>query len=233
MRRVPARSCSVCGASFGRFARRGPRGTERDLCPSCGSRRRHRLLWLYLERETDLGRRPARVLQFAPEEGSARRLGSAPGVAYVTADLEPGRAELTADITALDMPDAAYDVVLCVHVLEHVPDDRAALREVFRVLAPGGWAILQVPLFAERTDEDQSITDPAERLRRFGQEDHVRVYGRDFLDRVREAGFSLEVIQMRDRVSRFDQWRYGLRYADPAITALPATWEVYRASAPR
>jgi SAM-dependent methyltransferase len=224
LRALPLRACPVCDARFARFAP-SHRG-ERSACPRCGSLQRHRLAWLYLR-----PRLPAagRVLHLAPEEGLRRRLAALPGIEHVGADLEPRPGDLAIDLTATGLADASFDVVLCIHVLEHIPDDRAALREIARVLRPGGWALVQVPLLRERTDEDPAVTDPAQRLARFGQVDHVRVYGYDFLDRVHEAGLRVTVVDMRALLGRWTRWRCGLGYADRALDRLPAAWEVYRA----
>lgn len=133
------------------------------------------------------------MLHVAPEYTLSRRLRALANLNYLSIDLSSHRAMRKMDLTALDLDDASLDVILCSHVLEHIPDDRLAMRELHRVLRPGGWAILQVPLDPERalTYEDASITDPAERLAHFGQEDHVRIYGRDYPDRLREAGFTV------------------------------------------
>ena len=118
-------------------------------------------------------------------------------VRYVTSDLNPRRGEVVADITALPFPEAAFDVVLCSHVLEHVDDDHGALAEIVRVLRPGGTALLLVPFekSLEETYEDPTITSPSEREKAFRQYDHVRLYGRDFTDRVRAAGLEVEIDQ--------------------------------------
>ena len=209
-----ARWCPVCETE----SRRGfdaLRGREDAVCPTCGSLERHRLLWLFLERHTDLLARPLRVLHIAPEGGIGRRLQALEGVDYLSGDLEPGAAMEVVDVTRIRHPDASFDAVLCNHVLEHVPDDRAAMRELRRVIRPDGWAVIQVPMLSERTDEDPGVTDPAERLRRFGQEDHVRIYGRDFLDRLREAGWAPEVHVMRDELAPEERERMGLAHHLP------------------
>ena len=114
-----------------------------------------------------------------------------PNLDYVSADWASPRAKLKMDVTDIQCEDNTFDVILTNHVLEHVPDDRKAMRELHRVLKPGGFAILQSPLNKkfEKTYEDPSITDPKERRKAFGQEDHVRVYGRDYKERLEEAGF--------------------------------------------
>ena len=121
----------------------------------------------------------------------------------MTCDLVPGRGDLAIDITRIDLPDSSFERVLCSHVLEHVPDDRQALAELHRVLAPGGIAIVNVPmdLRLERTDEDPTVTDPEERRWRYWQEDHVRLYGRDFRLRLEEAGFEVEHVRPTDTLT--------------------------------
>jgi SAM-dependent methyltransferase len=180
----------ICGRSFRAFAR-GPRRRPQAYCPACGSTERHRVLWLYLERRIGLDRL-GRVLHIAPEPGIAERLARCPGVTYLTADVVPGRAMVAADLTSLPFDDASFDLAICNHVLEHIPDDLAAMRELRRVLVPGGLLAAQAPVDARRavTFEDWSVTDPDERERVFFQKDHVRIYGRDFADRLRRAGFS-------------------------------------------
>jgi ubiquinone/menaquinone biosynthesis C-methylase UbiE len=98
------------------------------------------------------------------------------------------------DITNIPIDDDTYDTVICNHVLEHIPNDIKALKELFRVIKPGGWGSIQVPIKGDITDEDLSITDPEERTKRYGQSDHVRQYGKDFIDRLPLAGFTVSVI---------------------------------------
>jgi SAM-dependent methyltransferase len=224
---VPLRRCPACRQSFARFALSNAEIGERRACPRCGSRQRHRMLAIYLERHTDLLDRAQDVLHVAPEAGLRERLRTLHGGRYVTTDIEPGRADIAADIAALPFTDDSFDVVLCLHVLEHVADDRAALRELRRVLRPSGWSIVQVPVLRAATIEDPQERDPGERLRRFGQDDHVRVYGADFFDRLREAGLNPDVVDMRPELSRWGRWRLGLGYRHPEIRDLPAAWQVH------
>jgi SAM-dependent methyltransferase len=148
------------------------------------------LVWDFFRRETNLfDSRSKKMLHVAPEPCLSARLRALPNVDYVSADLMDPAAMVVLDITNIQYPDHSFDVVYCSHVMEHVPEDRKAMREFFRFLKPNGWAVLMVPIEAAVTFEDPSITDPAERERVFGQNDHVRIYGLDFVERLREAGF--------------------------------------------
>lgn len=200
----------ICG---GHFAALLPttKGRANAWCPRCKSSERHRLLWLYLERETSILRDPVRVLHMAAEPGLSRRLKSLPNVDYTSADLFDNQSMVRADITDLPFDDASFDVVLCNHVLEHIDDDQQAMRELSRVLRPQGCAIMQHPvdLGRETTYEDPSVTDPVERDRVFFQHDHVRIYGRDFEARLRANGFGdIEKHRYQDSVSPEDRELY-------------------------
>jgi len=204
------RRCACCSGRFAEFEPYGRPPRPGARCPGCGALERHRELCARIE---DLITPTERVLHFAPEACIERVLRPRQA-RYVTTDMQAevlvllgGGAEevrpvdVQADITRLPFRDGEFDVVLVNHVLEHVPDDRAALRELHRVLTPGGRALMQHPMpGVSRTIEDSSVTDPADRLREFGQEDHVRVYAEsDFRARVREAGFVSSVIRTRTR----------------------------------
>lgn len=159
-------------------------------------------MWLYLGHCGALaGGRVERVLHFAPEPFLEKRLASLPGCEYVTTDIEPGRAMVAADITNLPFPACSFDIVICSHVLEHIPDDAAAIRELHRVMADGGWGLLMVPLRVGPTFEDDSVTAPADRALLFGQSDHVRIYGDDFGSRLEDAGFFVDVVRPQDLCS--------------------------------
>lgn len=200
-------TCPLCERSFRKLLANG-------ICPCCRSLERHRFLWLYLAEEWRKRPRPLEVLlHFAPEYCLQNRLASDPRVAgYLTTDLTAPEAEVHTDITSMKFPNGAFDAVICCHVLEHIPADRTAMRELVRVLRPGAVAYIQVPLNWEssQTDEDPDITDPEERLRRFGQVDHVRVYGRDFPDRLHAAGFEVTEIKAANLFSVAQMAYYGI-----------------------
>jgi SAM-dependent methyltransferase len=162
--------------------------------------------------EMHLGDGPRKILHFAPELQIARRLAALPAVEYITADLAPGNAMEQIDMTDIPKPDGSFDLVIVNHVLEHIPDDRAAIAEIARILRPGGIFLTMHPVMETATTfEDETIVVPEERLQHFGQEDHVRVYGQDFVKRLTDAGFSVDVIRYSDEVaSPADRERYGL-----------------------
>ncbi|WP_333504442.1 TylF/MycF/NovP-related O-methyltransferase [Nitratidesulfovibrio sp. 1201_IL3209] len=202
--------CPICGGNTAFRAFGTPLRLE-ALCPECTSLERHRSLWLFLERYTSFFASPGlRMLHFAPEVCLERHFRKLLGDGYVTADLLDPRADVQADITALRFADASFDVVLCSHVLEHVPDDRKAMRELYRVLTGDGVAIVMVPLRGDATDEDLSVTDREERARRYGQSDHVRYYGMDIMDRLREAGFEVSHVDTGSLFSRAESARMRL-----------------------
>jgi SAM-dependent methyltransferase len=172
-------------------------GTQRNnvLSPSTLSLERHRLLWLYLQNETDFftATEKKNVLHFAPEQEFYKRFKKQKNIQYTTTDLFSPLADIKADICNLPFEDNQYDVIFCNHVLEHIPDDTKAMQELYRVLKPGGMAILQIPQDLNRatTFSDDSITDEKERATIFGQYDHVRVYGRDYFNKLRSIGFTV------------------------------------------
>lgn len=186
--------CPCCGGSFRMFLTSSVHHRANSMCPRCLSLERHRLLWLYLTEKTNFFSAPLKVLHFAPELCFAkfRRLSN---LDYTAADLNSPLAAEVIDITAIPYPDSTFDVILCNHVLEHIPDDRLAMRELYRVLKPEGWAILQSPLNPSQaiTFEDPAINTPEQREQYYGHHDHKRLYGQDYKDRLSEAGFHVTV----------------------------------------
>ena len=187
--------CPVCGSTFRKFLPYGRlKSRSNALCPHCLSLERHRAIWLYLQEKTDFFSADAKMLHIAPELCFMDRFEKMKNLDYLTADIESPLAKLKMDIHDIPLEDASIDVIFCNHVLEHVDDDIRALEEMRRVLRPGGWAILQIPFFyplRETTYEDRSITDPKEREIAFGQDDHVRMYGKDYGQRLASAGFDV------------------------------------------
>jgi hypothetical protein len=198
--------CNICGRNLRRFRfekitkvtdecwrARGLEPAEAE-CPFCASRPRHRTAFIYLKQQTDLfDGKPKRMLHIAPEPSLGPVFQAIPNIDYISGDLDPTKAMVQMDITDIHFPDNSFDVIYCSHVLEHVPDDRKAMRELARVLKPTGWAMLAVPIFSDKTFEDPSIKTAADRERVYGQWDHVRMYGSDFVDRLRESGFDVTV----------------------------------------
>ena len=166
------------------------------LSPSTLSLERHRLLWLYLKSETDFFKTHKKVLHFAPEQAFYSRFRQMKNLNYTTTDLNSPLADVKADICNLPFEDNTYDVIFCNHVLEHIPDDIKAMQELYRVLKKGGMGIFQIPQDLNRdvTFEDNSITDRKERAKIFGQYDHVRIYGKDYFDKLRSVGFKVDEV---------------------------------------
>lgn len=190
--------CPLCGGRWTGFKDDWNRADA--LCWRCGSHERHRAQWLLFESRPELLGSATRLLHFAPEYCLRRRLvraGLAEGFTYVTADLDPRGVDLSLDITGMDLPDGAFDAVVCSHVLEHVADDRAAMRELRRITQLGGWCLVSVPLDLTRkhTHEDSAMSTEQDRLREFWQADHVRLYAPDIEGRLAAAGFEVEVIR--------------------------------------
>ena len=188
-------TCPCCGGHFRKFLTAGLRPRPNAECPRCGSAERHRLLWLYLKNRTRLFSDKIKILHFAPEYIFQRNFRSMSNLEYISTDLDSPSVTFRADITEISCKDETFDAILCTHVLEHVPNDKKAMGELIRILKPGGWAIVQSPVDQNRskTLEDPSVVSPEKRKLVFGQEDHVRVYGRDYKKRLDEAGFSVKL----------------------------------------
>ena len=194
----------IDGKSFKSFLPYGY-GTQRNnvLSPSTLSLERHRLLWLYLQNETDFFTNQKKVLHFAPEQCFLKRFRALDNIDYTTTDLLSPIADVKADICNLPFEDNTYDIILCNHVLEHIPDDTKAMQELYRVMKPGGYGIFQIPqdLSRQTTFEDDSITDKKERAEIFGQYDHVRVYGYDYFNKLRDIGFMVNEVDYTGKLS--------------------------------
>jgi SAM-dependent methyltransferase len=192
--RGSAVTCPICETSYRKFLPYGRiNARENALCPNCQSLERHRLIWLYLQEHTDFFKAKKDVLHIAPEDCFIHRFEKLHGDRYITADIESPLAKVKMDIHKIPFENSRFDLVLCNHVLEHVKDDIAALREIYRVLKPGGFAILQIPFFhpvEAVTFEDDTITNKRERERIFGQDDHVRKYGTDYPQRIAKSGLT-------------------------------------------
>lgn len=199
-------------------------GTQRNnvLSPSTLSLERHRLLWLYLQNKTDFFSTNKKVLHFAPEQAFYKRFRRMPNLDYTTTDLNSPLADVKADICNLPFKNDSYDVIFCNHVLEHIPNDAKAMQELYRVLKPNGMGIFQIPqdLSREFTFEDDTITDKKERAKIFGQYDHVRVYGRDYFDKLRSVGFKVDEVDYTSKLSDDDIAKYCLAKGEiiPVVT---------------
>lgn len=195
--------CPLCNSKFNEFAPFGLVKRENAKCHNCGSLERHRLLWKYLNEKTNLFNfnTKIRLLHFAPEKSFYDIFSKKKNIDYIPCDLYPrkyaynGNVKITmADITNIPFEENYFDVVLCNHVLEHILDDRRAMAELYRVMKKGAWGIFQVPIDYKRnvTYEDFTILTPEEREKAFGQNDHVRWYGRDYKNRLEKVGFDVK-----------------------------------------
>lgn len=188
--------CPISGKTYRKFL---PYGRivvrENALCPDSQSLERHRLMWLFLKEKTNFFTAPLRVLHIAPEVCFIKKFEQLNNLTeYITADLESPLAKVKMDIHKMPFEDNSFDVVFCNHVMEHVEDDIKAMQEIYRVMKSTAWAIIQSPIDMrlEKTYEDKSITSPQEREKAFGQSDHLRMYGKDYAQRLRQAGFEVK-----------------------------------------
>ena len=205
----------IDGKSFKKFLPYGYE-TQRNnvLSPSTFSLERHRLLWLYLKRETQFfnDSNTKSVLHFAPEQCFYQKFKKQKNIKYTTTDLKSPLADIKADICNLPFKDNSFDFIFCNHVLEHIPDDTKAMKELYRILRPNGMAILQIPQDINRasTYEDNSITDTKERAKIFGQYDHVRIYGYDYFEKLRSVGFKVDEVNYTLKLSIKENERFCL-----------------------
>ena len=204
----------IDGKSYRKFLPYGYEKIRKNvLAPGTFSLERHRLFWIYLKNETDFfSSTKKKLLHFAPEQAFVSQFKKIKNLEYTTTDLKSPLADVKADICNLPFKDNEFDYIFCNHVLEHIPDDTKAMSELFRVLAPNGIGIFQIPqdLSREVTFEDYSITDPKERAKIFGQYDHVRVYGRDYFEKLRKNGFDVTAVDYTKKLSKEEIEQYRL-----------------------
>ena len=206
--------CPICGWYSREFLPFGLIKRPNAQCPMCFSLERHRMIWLYMKKTNlfnlESKKDRLRVLHFAPEKCISDKLRKLNNLEYITADLDPKKADVIMDLTNIPSDNSYYDVILCSHVLEHILDDMKAMKELYRVLKHGGWAIIQVPIGREKTFEDSLITSWEDREHIFGQGDHVRIYGLDYAERLKSAGFSVKVDPFWKELDSGSIRKYGL-----------------------
>lgn len=213
--------CPICYSTYREFGPYGLVSRKNAKCHNCDSLERHRLMYVYLKDEVKLfdeKRGNLRLLHFAPENFFYELFSNKSYIDYTPCDLDPERYQFDGkiktskvDITNIAFEDESFDFILCSHVLEHIPDDHLAMKELYRVMTKNGSGIFQVPIDSDRmeTYEDWSITSPKEREKAFGQYDHVRLYGKDYEERLRNAGFTVNIIDYPSSFSSEDIFKYG------------------------
>jgi SAM-dependent methyltransferase len=225
----PTSYCPIC-QKRGYFVPFGSPSRAKAKCPRCGSLERHRLLWLFLQKHTGIFQKNGKkMLHIAAESCLENHFRKLCGKGYITADLHDPEAMVKMDITDIRYPNETFDIIMCNHVLEHIPDDIKAISEFYRVLKNGGWAVLLVPMAnMEKTYEDESITSEAGRLEAFGQGDHVRLYGRDYADRLKSVGFNVEITGLSELAVNNEVKRMRLLpNVEEAESALYGEGEIY------
>ena len=205
--------CPVCAHHYSKFLPYGyvtPRSNA--LCPNCLALERHRLMWLYLQDETNFFTDNLKVLHVAPEYCFIKRFDSFKHLDYITADLESPLAKVKMDVQKIPFPENTFDVIFCNHIMEHVEDVNLSLSELYRVLKPEGWGIIQSPINSKRdvTYEDKSITSPAEREKHFGQKDHLREFGLDYAQQLAKGGFTVVADEYIKSLSKETIAKYAL-----------------------
>ena len=203
----------IDGKSYRKFLPYGyGKQRENALSPGTLSLERHRQMWLYLQNETDFFTKNYKVLHIAPEQEFLRRFKKMKNLDYTSADLYSPIVDVKADILDLPFENESFDIIFCNHVLEHIEDDQKAMSELYRVMRKDGWGIFQVPMknSLEKSYEDFSIINPKERQKHFGQYDHVRWYGMDYFERLRNVGFEVNINYYSRKFSKEEIIRFGL-----------------------
>lgn len=204
--------CCYCGWSGSRFLSAGQPPQPNRLCPGCGSLQRYRMLHLYLTKHTALLNQSTRLLDIAPKRCFSDFCRRQPTVTYISSDLQTSGASVFSDLTRMAMASQTFDIIICFHVLEHIPDDKAAYTEIGRLLKPGGFALIMVPLKGETTFEDPNA-QPEDYERLYGQHDHVRICGMDTAKRIEATGLNVETIDLFGLLDSELMQRHGL-YGD-------------------
>jgi SAM-dependent methyltransferase len=199
--------CPLCEKGFSKFLTGPDKSRKNSKCPGCGSLERQRLLWLYLTKKLEITNQKINLLNIAPDYATQTALQRLKNISYTSVDLNSSLAMKKNDITNLEFRDGQFDAIICYHVLEHIENDGKALSELHRVLKPGGWAILQTPIEEnrEKTFEDFSIKSARERIKYFGQEDHVRIYGKDYFNRIEKSGFIVTKDDFINKISETEK----------------------------
>jgi SAM-dependent methyltransferase len=203
----------INGKSYRKFLPYGyVKQRDNALSPGTLSLERHRLLWLYLNNETNFFSKTLKVLHIAPEQCFYNLFKNLKNINYTTFDLNSPLADIKGDICNLPFKENSFDFILCNHVLEHINDDKKAMKELYRVLNKNGTAILQVPINqkSSKTFEDSSIVDKKERIERFGQYDHIRLYGLDYFKKLEAFGFKVDPLKYSKEFTESEIIKYGL-----------------------
>ncbi len=209
------RFCPICQMYTDRFRPFGAKKRPDAKCPNCGSLERHRLAWCYFQDKTNLlDGKPKSLLHIAPLRLLGKLMAAIPNLDYLSADIDSPLAMVKIDLTDIQYPEYSFDVIMCCHALQQIEEDHKAMAEMFRVLKPNGWASVQVPIFGTTTFEDPSVTTPEDRLKVFGQEDHVRKYGLDIKGRLEEAGFKVKHERYARELDKEKCAHYGIRDQD-------------------
>lgn len=203
----------INGKSYRKFLPYGyVKQRDNALSPGTLSLERHRLLWLYLNNETNFFSKTLKVLHIAPEQCFYNLFKNLKNINYTTFDLNSPLADIKGDICNLPFKENSFDFILCNHVLEHINDDKKAMKELYRVLNKNGTAILQVPINqkSRKTFEDSSIVDKKERIEKFGQYDHIRLYGLDYFKKLESFGFKVDPLKYSKEFTESEIIKYGL-----------------------
>jgi SAM-dependent methyltransferase len=204
--------CPICECHFKKFIPLNPNIENTNfLCPKCGSAQRQRLLWLYISGKFLILTERLTFIHFSPRSCLVNKLKSIAGLTYITSDPVDKKMDRNYDLTGIEENDARYDLAVCYHIMEHIHDDRKAMREIYRILKSTGTALLQVPYWEKETYENPAIDSPEIRRKTFGQQDHVRIYGyQDFIDRLTLTGFQVTPVKYGQQLGQQICHKYGL-----------------------